>query len=51
MSVQRDLLKTKPGSDEDPFGLANLLKRHDYMSGSEHIRNVDQLKKRDKSEG
>ncbi len=49
---QRAEQSAKPGTPEDPFSLGALLKRHDYMNGDEHIRTVDQLKKRDtKTEG
>ncbi len=47
---QQAMLTAKPGSAEDPYSLASLLKRHDYVSNDEHIRTVDQLKRHDKTE-
>lgn len=49
--AQQTELPARPGTPEDPFSLQSLLKRHDYVSGDEHIRSVEQLKRRDKSEG
>ena len=47
---QQEALTAKPGSPEDPFSLAALLKRHDYVSNDEHIRTIDQLRRHDKTE-
>ena len=47
---QQSELATKSDSPDYPYSLAGLLKRHDYISNDEHIRSVDQLKGREKSE-
>jgi len=39
------------GSEEDPFSLLNMLKRHDYTSGDLRIRTLEQLRRGEKSEG
>jgi hypothetical protein len=47
---QQAQIQAKAGSETDPFSIANLLKRHDYVSNDEHIRTVEQLHRHDKSE-
>jgi hypothetical protein len=40
-------MQPKSGTPENPFSLANLLKRHEYIAGDKTIRSEDQLKRCD----
>jgi hypothetical protein len=40
-------MQPKSGTPENPFSLANLLKRHEYIAGDKTIRSEDQLKRSD----
>ena len=40
-------MQPKSGTPENPFSLANLLKRHEYIAGDKTIRSEDQLKRND----